>query len=70
MPDLKDYCGTSEVYAINNDYSWKDFERIMNDIAETCDREKRKPRETKFQTNKFYNFRRQKKSWYKKGRCK
>lgn len=45
-------------------YTWdiiKSMERSMAIAADMAEREKRKPRETKYQTTKFYNFRKQKK---------
>lgn len=49
---------------MNSAYTWLDVERLIDMMYRTnevVDRKKRKPRETKYQTDKFYNFRKQKK---------
>lgn len=53
---------------MNSAYTWSDVEQIIDIIDmmyrmnEVADRKKRIPRETKYQTTKFYNFRKQKNS--------
>ena len=52
-------------------YTWdiiKSMERSMAIAAYMAEREKRKPRETKYQTTRFYNFRKQKKEKARKER--
>ena len=52
-------------------YTWdiiKSMERSMAIAADMAEREKRKPRETKYQTTRFYNFRKQKKEKAQKER--
>lgn len=49
---------------MNSAYTWSDAKRLidmMYKMDEVMDRGKRKPRETYYQTDKFYNFRKQKK---------
>lgn len=47
-----------------NSYTMDDFlevERMMEEAAEASDHAKRRPRETKYDTTAFYNFRNKKK---------